>query len=47
MAHDSLGDSDSYIIHTFMTKNLPNAVKIQLDTSSDITDSVYLVHSIS
>lgn len=30
-----------------MTKPLPNAVQLRLDTSSLITDVVYLVHTIS
>jgi hypothetical protein len=47
MAHDSLGDSSSYIIHNFMTKPLPNAVQLRLDTSTLITDVVYLVHAVS
>jgi hypothetical protein len=47
MAHDSLGDSTAYVIHNFMTKPLPNAVQLRIDTSTLITDVVYLVHAIS
>lgn len=47
MAHDSLGDSTSYVIHTFMTKSLSNAVQLRLDTTTLMTDIVYLVHAIS
>lgn len=47
MAHDSLGDSTSYVIHNFMTKPLSNAVQLRLDTATLITDVVYLVHAIS
>jgi ribonuclease HI len=47
MAHDSLGDSTSYVIHNFMTKALSNAVQLRLDTTTLMTDVVYLVHAIS
>jgi len=47
MAHDSLGDSLNCTFHNFMTTPLSSAVEIRLDTISLITDSVYIVHSIS
>jgi hypothetical protein len=47
MAYDSLGDSVDYITHTFMTTALSNAVELNLDFSSLITDRVYLVHRVS
>ena len=47
MAHSSLGNSKTYAIHKFMTKQLPNAVELRLDTSLLVKDIVYLVHSIS
>ena len=47
IASDSLGDSDNYIVHRFMTTSLSNAIELRIDTNKLITDSVYIVHALS